>query len=1042
MSSPYTPAAKLFGRRIRIAYVAVLVLLLLARMWSIHGVRAFLGADSRHGEIVNIAAQLPARSADLMHAVFVQAYAPDTVTGDPIERSVAAWVAQNAKVAQLLPLVCVGADALCLHYRDLETRMHAVTTGAADAAHAARQSTAAQASVAERAAALGRLESLQDGYRTASQTWVDELAGHLTADTLAQQHTVLLWAIAQLLITALVVGVIVEPLIRRLQRERSDGERDEIVRHELLNRLQKMGLQLPGMFYQYRLRPDGTSHFPYASEGIRHVYGVSAESVRDDAAGVLAALHPGDVTRVRAAIAASAAQLTPWRDEYRVRLQDGREHWVLGNATPEREADGSVLWHGFITDVTERRGAIQAIADARTLLQGVLDAATEAAIVATGADGLITVFNSGAERMLQYRAEEMIGRFDPMILHLNSEVITRSRQLTMQHGRPIDGFETLIHAAKNADSSLRDCTYVRKDGSTLSVSLSVTAIRNAEGGINGYLSVATDVTERRQARETLQAAKEAAERANRAKSEFLATMSHEIRTPMNGVLGFANLLRDTTLDDEQRDFVRTIESSGQNLLAIINDILDFSKIEAGAMSMESISFDLSESIEEVVGLMAGKAEEKHLELALSIASGVPRRIIADPGRLKQVLLNLIGNAVKFTTLGHVYVEVTAPASEGVRELHIRVHDTGIGISKSVQAALFQKFTQADASTTRRYGGTGLGLAICRQLVELMGGRIGIDSAPGVGSTFWITLPVGAAEEVPIDAAPAGISGKRVLVVDDLAINRHVLAMQLTDWGAECVCAEGGRPAVAALERAFAAGVRFDLALIDHAMPDVDGAELGEMLHADPRFGALKLVLLTSGEQRGGARNLLDRGFSSYLTKPVVRGSLLREALCRALSPPAANQAPNAAAPAARVPTSGSAPAVLIPVLVVEDNAVNQKVAVRLLERLGCRVDVAGNGVEALQMSTRLRYRLVFMDCHMPEMDGFEATARIRSLEREQGRKPTPIVALTASVLQEDRDRCALAGMDDIIGKPVQPAELARLLRRFAHDGPVEPADPA
>ena len=1030
MSSAFTPAAKQFGRRIRIAYCAVLALLFLARMWSVHGVHAFLGTDSRHGEIVNAAAQLPARSADVMHAAFVHAYAPETAAVDTIERSIGAWVAQDAKVAQLLTLVCGGKDALCLHFRDLETRMLTV---------AASAKLAARAPAGERTEALNRLDTVQDEYRTASQGWVDELAGRLTNDTLVQQHTVLLWAIAQLLVTALVVGVIVEPLIRRLQRERSDGDRAEGVRHELLNRLQKMGLQLPGMFYQYRQRPDGTSHFPYASEGIRQIYGVSPESVREDAAGVLTALHPDDVIRVRAAIAASAAQLTPWRDEYRVRMADGREHWVLGNATPEREADGSVLWHGFITDVTERRSAIQAIADARTLLQNVLDAATEAAIVATDVNGLITVFNSGAERMLQYRAAEVIGRFDPMILHLKNEVITRSRMLTMQHGRPIDGFETLIHAAERGDSSVRECTYVRKDGSTLTVSLSVTAIRNAEGNINGYLSVATDVTERRQARESLQAAMEAAERANRAKSEFLATMSHEIRTPMNGVLGFANLLRDTALDDEQRDFVRTIESSGQNLLAIINDILDFSKIEAGAMTMENISFDLSEAVEEVVGLMAGKAEEKHLELALSIASGVPRRIVADPGRLKQVLVNLIGNAVKFTTLGHVYIEVTAPATEGTRELHVAVRDTGIGISESVQAALFQKFTQADASTTRRYGGTGLGLAICRQLVVLMGGRIGIDSTPGAGSTFWFTLPIGIAEAMDLGAVPKHLVGRRVLVVDDLAINRHVLEVQLTGWGAECACAEGGRAAVAALERAFTAGVKFDLALIDHGMPDVDGAELGEMLHADPRFSGLKLVLLTSGEQLSDARNLLERGFSAYLTKPLVRAGLLRDALSRALTVPTADgpKAVNSPAPQAALPRP--APSALIPVLVVEDNAVNQKVAVRLLERLGCRVDVAGNGAEAVQMSIRLPYRLVFMDCHMPEMDGFEATSKIRSLEKELGREPTPIVALTASVLQEDRDRCVSAGMDDIIGKPVQPAELAQLLRRFAHKDLAGPA---
>ncbi len=630
--------------------------------------------------------------------------------------------------------------------------------------------------------ALGRLTALQGGYSAAANTWIEELTARFKAQTEAQQHSLLMLAIIQVIITILLVAAVVEPLIRRLQRERSAGDRaaerqsrlvaiveragsaviisdakgriewvnqafvrltgyeiaavagrqqDEVLcgdqtdpaaraalraaidagcgcqvellkytrdgarywaqidfqpihstggaltsfmaictdvterkreqdaRQELLGRLQKMGSQLPGMVYQYRLRPDGTGHFPYSSEGIRQIYGVSPESVREDAGGVMAALHPEDLPRMRRTIADSAAQLTQWREEYRVRLPDGRERWVLGNAAPEWEPDGSVLWHGFITDVTERRNAMQAIADARTLLQSVLDAATESAIIAADVNGLITVFNSGAERMLQYRAADMIGQADPLVVHLESEVAARSRELTVLCGRPIGGFDTLTYAARQGEVSVRECTYVRKDGSRLTVSLSVTAIRNAGGEINGYLSVATDVTDRRQARDTLQAAKEAAERANRAKSEFLATMSHEIRTPMNGVLGFANLLRDTPLDEEQRDFVRTIERSGQNLLAIINDILDFSKIEAGAMSLENIPFDLSDAIEEVVALMAGKAEEKRLELGLSIAPSVPERIVADPGRLKQILVNLIGNAIKFTSLGHVYIEVTA-----------------------------------------------------------------------------------------------------------------------------------------------------------------------------------------------------------------------------------------------------------------------------------------------------------------------------------------------------------------------------------------------
>jgi PAS domain S-box-containing protein len=1139
----------MFGRRIRIAYVTVLILLFIARMWSVHGVHGFLGLDARHGEMVGIAGRLPGHSAEVMHAAFVRVYAPQTAADDIVDRAIAEWVAQHAKVSELLARVCAGDDALCTDFSGLEAQMLAV----AESARAA-----AGAPPADRTAALGHLTELHGIYAAAADTWVDELAARFTAETKAQQHKLLLRVLAQILATALAVAVIMEPVIRRLQRERSDGDRiaerqsrllaiveragsaviisdpqgriewvnqgfvrltgypvgavtgrhqNEVlcgeytdpaarvalraaidagsscqvellnhtrdgsaywahvdfqpihsssgvltsfvaictdvterkraqdVRHELLGRLQKMGSQLPGMVYQFRLRPDGTSHMPYSSEGIRQIFELSPESVREDATEAFALLHPDDLQRVRESIASSAAELTHWRDEYRLRLPNGRERWVLGNAAPEQESDGSVLWHGFITDVTERRNALQAIADARTLLQSVLDAATEAAIIATDVNGQITVFNSGAERMLQYQASEMVGCSDPLVVHLDHEVIARSRELTALYGRPVDGLETLTYPARKGEFSIRECTYVRKDGSRLTVSLSVTAIRNAAGDINGYLSIATDVTERRQARETLQAAKEAAERANRAKSEFLATMSHEIRTPMNGVLGFANLLRDTPLDDEQRDFVRIIERSGQNLLAIINDILDFSKIEAGAMTLEKIPFDLSDAVEEVVALMAGKAEEKQLELGLSIDPTVPERVVADPGRLKQILVNLIGNAIKFTSLGCVHVEVTTIGKDGNCELRISVHDTGIGISQTAQTALFQKFTQADASTTRRYGGTGLGLAICRQLIDLMGGKIGIDSKLGAGSTFWFTMPVAAISALESPTVPSEIAGRRVLIVDDVELNRRVLEAQLKGWGAECASVNGGRQALAALEQACAAGQPFDVALVDHLMPDVDGAELGEMLHADPRFGKLKLILLTSGEQLGSARELLERGFSAYLTKPVVRSRLLREAMGRALLPPSERLPKAAAESQARTEVAAPAASHLIRVLVAEDNSVNQMVAVRLLERLGCRVDVAGNGAEAVQMAARLPYSLVFMDCHMPEMDGFEATLKIRRRESDLGLPAMPIVALTASVLQEDRDRCVSAGMDGIIGKPVQPAELAQVLRRFAPKPP-------
>jgi two-component system sensor histidine kinase/response regulator len=874
MSNSFTPAATQFGRRIRTAYIVVLVLLFLARMWSVRGVHGFLAEDAGHGEMAGIAGRLSGQSAEVTHAAFVRVYAPQTAGDDRVDRAIGNWFAQHAEVARLLARVCAGDDALCIHFKALDTRMLAV----AESARAA-----ARAPLAEPTAALGRLAALQAGYGMAANAWVDELAARFRAETKMQQRMLLLWALAQVLATALVVAVIVEPVIRRLQRERSDGDR-----------------------------------------------------------------------------------------------------------TAERQ--------NRLVAIVERAGSAVIISDPK---------------------GRIEWVNQGFVSLTGYPITAVAGRQqDEVLCGDKTDPAARA------------ALRAAIDAGTDCQVELLNYT---REGSAYWAHIDFHPIRSTSGALASFMAICTDVTERRHARESLQAAKEAAERANRAKSEFLATMSHEIRTPMNGVLGFANLLRDTPLNDEQRDFVLTIERSGQNLLAIINDILDFSKIEAGAMTLENIPFDLSDAIEEVVALMAGKAEEKQLELGLSIAPTVPERIVADPGRLKQVLVNLIGNAIKFTSLGCVHVEVTAIHQDGNHVLRISVRDTGIGISQAAQAALFQKFTQADASTTRRYGGTGLGLAICRQLIGLMGGKIGIDSTPGAGSTFWFTMPVKVTEPTNVVAAPREIAGRRVLIIDDLEMNRRVLESQLTIWGAECTSAEGGRQGLALLERAFAAGRPFDVALIDHLMPDVDGAELGQMLHADPRFGELRLILLTSGEQLASARELLERGFSAYLTKPLVRSRLLRDAICRAPLPFCA-QPPkiDAAAPARAEVAAPPPPAAnRIRVLVAEDNSVNQMVAVRLLERLGCRVDVAGNGAEAVQMATRLPYSLIFMDCHMPEMDGFEATVEIRRRENDLGLVAMPIVALTASVLQEDRDRCISSGMNDIIGKPVQPAELAQALRRFA-----------
>ena len=920
-------------------------------------------------------------------------------------------------------------------------------------------------------------------------------------------------------------------------------------------------------------RPDGW--LDYFNQRWFDYTGLTLEQSQGDGWG--AVLHPDDAQRCTYAWRNALRIGQPYEVEARLkRASDGVYRWHLVRALPVGDAAGRVFkWFGTSTDVHDKKQAEEVLreskaplgarVDLRTAelseinarLTAVLNAATLNSIIATDRQGLITIFNPGAEQMLGYTASEVVGKHTPAIFYLKSELEARRHRLHAEfwHVNQPPPVDLPVDLAHKDDPEGQEWTCVRKDGQHLTASIAATVIHDAAGETIGYLSIGhdvtkrkqteskyqllterlslatavaavgvwewdiagssmtwddtmeriygfslgaqpyeqwrgavhpddfpaaegalqkavkekgresvefriiradgsvrhlaaaegvvlddqgnvrrvigvnVDITDRKQAEANLQRAKEEAEASNRAKSEFLANMSHEIRTPMNGIMGMTELALETELTSEQREYLDTVKLSADLLLNVINDILDFSKIEAGKVDLEKTDFNLRDSLEVTMKTLALRADEKGLELLCEIAPEVPEVVCGDSNRLRQVVINIVSNAIKFTQVGEIGLTAKIDAEDGNnRLLHITVSDSGIGIPLEKQKLIFQPFVQADTSTTRKYGGTGLGLTISARLVELMGGTMWVESEVGKGTRFHFTVQLETSEksiEVGGIAPPEILRDVKALIVDDNRTNRRILDGMMKRWQMKVTSAPDAEDALAQLSAARTAGEPFELVLTDGNMPNIDGFALIERIRQRPELAAATVMMLTSSGHRGDAARCRALGVAAYLLKPV-RQSELREAIARVLG---AREQTGAIPLVTRYALQDVRdPETSLRVLVAEDNLVNQLLVTRLLEKRGHRVVTTSNGREALAALEESNYDLVLMDVQMPDMDGLEATTALRKKEEQRGKKiHQQVIALTAHAMKGDQERCLAAGMDGYLIKPIQPQDLHKIL---------------
>ncbi|MDG4878654.1 response regulator [Mesorhizobium sp. WSM4935] len=722
--------------------------------------------------------------------------------------------------------------------------------------------------------------------------------------------------------------------------------------------------------------------------------------------------------------------------EEAVTHRDGTVRQLMTRKSRLVATDGSVHLVGSSTDITDVKAREQALKQSmsenevfRSLIDNV-----PVSIYAKRSDLRQFYVNKGWCDLTGFSKEEAVGKTDVEIFGADGEAFVAGDLAVLRTGETQEIEETVTLP----DGSVRH-QFARKG-----------AMIASDGSLY-LIGSTTDITELKQREAELSEARRRAVLADRAKSEFLANMSHEIRTPMNGVLGMAELLAKSDLDPKQKTFTDIIVKSGNALLTIINDILDFSKIDAGQLVLDPAPFNLAEAIEDVATLVSTRAKEKDLELIVRIQPGLEGQFVGDVGRVRQIVTNLLGNAVKFTDEGHVLVDVTGERVPAGTRLTISVTDTGIGIPEEKLKLVFEKFSQVDTSSTRRHEGTGLGLAITSRLVEMMGGEIGVDSAEGKGSTFWFTVTLPRAEQGGQRIMPVDVTGARVLIVDDNAVNRSILSEQMASWTFDSCAAESGAEGLKVLIAAAAYGVPVDCVVLDYQMPGMTGAEMARIVRNTAGLAHTPIIMLTSVDQSLANTTYRDLGIDAQLIKPA-RSSILLETLVATIqrhrhsSAAAQPAAGSGTPPAAPEPAAASERAMLQPppvrarprptdaergldILVAEDNEVNQLVFTQILGETGYRFEIVGNGRKALDAFGRLNPRMILMDVSMPEMNGLEATGAIRRLEEDMGTH-VPIVGVTAHALKGDRERCLEAGMDDYLPKPISPRALLEKLERW------------